>query len=86
LYLKTDLKHYIKHQITDFIGCIGIGIGIAACDFALSFLIHNNHLLLGIQVITSGILYIFSIKLFYKELYNQVFEFISGKLAQINKR
>jgi len=85
-YLKTDLKHYIKHQITDFIGCIVIGISIAACDFGLSFLIHNNHLLLGIQVITSGILYILSIKLFYKELYNQVFEFISGKLAQTNKR
>ena len=86
LYLKTDLKHYIKHQITDFIGCIGIGIFIAACDFALSFLIHNNHMLLAIQVITSGILYILSIKLFYNELYSQVYQFILGKLALIKRK
>jgi len=86
LYLKNDLNHYIKHQITDFIGCIGIGLFIAVCDLGLSYLIHNNHFLLGAQVVTSGILYIISIKLFYNELYKQVFKFIIGKLALINKK
>jgi teichuronic acid exporter len=86
LYLKKDLNHYIKNQLSDFISCIGVGLFIAACDFGLSFLIHNNHVLFGAQIVTSGILYILSIKLFYKELYNQVFEFISGKIALIKKR
>ncbi|MDP4238486.1 MAG: lipopolysaccharide biosynthesis protein [Bacteroidota bacterium] len=86
LYLKNDLNHYIKNQISDFIGCIGIGIFIAACDFGLSFLIHNNHVLLGTQIVTSGILYILSMKLFYSELYNQVLEVISGKLALLKKK
>lgn len=85
LYLKSNLNHFIKHQITDFIGCISIGVVIAVCAFGLSFLIHNNYFLLSVQIMLSGILYLLSIKLFFKELYNNGFRFISKKLAFVRK-
>ena len=85
LYLKSDLKHFIKHQLTDFMRCIGVGIIIAACAFGLSFLIHNNYLLLGTQIVLAGILYILSIKLFFNELYNKSYQFILEKMAFIQK-
>lgn len=85
LFLKKDLNHFIKHQIYDYIGSIGIGLFIAACDYSISFLIHNYHLLLGTQVLISGILYILSIKLFYRDLFNQTLQFISDKLVLIKR-
>jgi len=86
LYIKSDLNHYVKHQLFDFLGCIGIGTFIAICAFGLSFLINNNHVLLGSQIILSAILYIFSIKLFFNDLYIQIFKFMSEKLALLKKR
>jgi len=86
LYLKSNLNHFIKHQINDYIASIGIGIFIAVCAFSLSFLIQNNHLLLGTQILLSGILYILSVKFFFNEIYNQAFQFISSKLALIKRK
>jgi len=81
LYLKKDLKHYIRHQLADFLGCVSIGLVIAACAYGLSFLIYNNYLLLATQIILSGILYILSIRLFYTELYNKSFQLIVTKIT-----
>lgn len=85
LYLKKDIKHYAKHQITDFISGVGIGSFIAICVFGLSFLIQSNHLLLAVQITISSILYILCIKLFYNNMYNKSLQFIYSKLPFRNK-
>lgn len=85
LYIKTDLNHFIKHQINDYIGSIVVGLIIAACDYSLSFFIQNFHLLLGTQIILSAILYISSIYLFYNDLYNKALTFALNRIALIRK-
>jgi teichuronic acid exporter len=80
LFLKNNLKHYIKHQITDFMGAIFIGIFIAICDFSLSIIINNDYLLLAIQMLLSIVLYIGIIKVFYTDLYNKSIGFIYKKV------
>lgn len=81
IYLKHELEHYLKHQITDFTTTILIGVFIAICAYGLSFLIKNNHILLAGQIATSGILYLLSIKLFFNNLFSEVFQFIEKKVA-----
>jgi O-antigen/teichoic acid export membrane protein len=85
LYLKSNLTHYIKHQISDFSTSISVGVFIAICDYGLSYLIQNNHILLGAQVLLSAVLYFFCIKLFYNELYIKTFQFINEKFPFFKK-
>ena len=82
LCLKTELKHYIKHQIFDFFGCIGVGSIVAICAFSLSYFIDNNHLLLISQIILSCILYLLCIRLLYIDLYNEGVKFVKNKLSK----
>jgi O-antigen/teichoic acid export membrane protein len=86
LYLKSNLTHYIKHQISDFSTSISVGVFIAICDYGLSYLIQNNHILLGAQVLLSAVLYFFCIKLFYNELYIKTVQFIKEKVPFIKKQ
>lgn len=76
LYIKKDLKHYIKHQIVDFLGYLVIGIVIAASNFGISFLIENIYLLLFTQLAVSGIIYLGCIRVFYNELFTQALNFV----------
>jgi O-antigen/teichoic acid export membrane protein len=85
LYVKNDLNHYIKHQITDFIGSIGIGLIMAACAFSLSFIIDNNYLLLFSQLAVSCIVYVICIRLFYNNLYNVAIQFVLSKIKPLAK-
>lgn len=85
LYLKSNLTHYIKHQISDFSTSISVGVFIAICDYGLSYFIQNNHILLGAQVLLSAVLYFFCIKLFYNELYMKTFQFINEKIPFFKK-
>ncbi len=82
LYLKTELKHYIKHQMLDFLGCFIVGLIIALSAFSLSYLITNNHILLVSQLITSTLLYVLCIRYFYKDLYTEGMKFIKKKLQK----
>lgn len=85
LFLKKNLHHYIKHQMTDFMGCIVVGVFIALCDYAFSFVIENNYLLLAVQILVSMSLYITIIKLFYNDLYKKGVGFITKQLVNIKK-
>ena len=84
--LKKELKHYFKHQIIDFSTTILIGGFIAICAYSLSFIIQNNHVLLVTQIALSAILYLLSIKLFFNDLYNEVFQFVEKKVATIKTK
>lgn len=86
VYIKKELQHYFKHQLVDFSTTILIGVLIAICAFGLSFIIKNNHLLLGSQIAVSAILYLLSIKLFFNDLYNEVFQFLAKKIASIKSK
>ena len=85
-FIKYNLNHYIKHQIVDFLGCFGIGMIIAAVNFGISFLIENIHLLLITQLVASGIIYLFCIKLFYNQLFIQALVFVKEKMKLIKRK
>lgn len=86
LYLKREINHYIKHQISDFIKPLLIGIAIGVCCYAVSFLINNTYILLAVQLLTAFVLYLLSIKLFYNEIYIESLHFIESKIAQFLKK
>jgi O-antigen/teichoic acid export membrane protein len=83
VYLKNDLTHFLKHQILDFVYCIFVGLFIAVFSYGLSFLIYNFHILLATQIIVSAILYFLIIFLFYKDLYNEIVQFVGKKLIEL---
>lgn len=82
LFLKKEIKHFIRHQITDFILPLIIGIIIAASCYVLSFIISNIYILLISQVLLAGILYLFSIKKFYPELIDKAVDYIKTILKK----
>ena len=86
VYLKRDLNHFFKHQFLDFIGCILIGVASAFCAYILSSFISNNRVLLATQIITSAILYILSIKLFFNDFFNEISQFIIKKTIELRNK
>lgn len=85
-YLKSNLNHFIKHQISDVIGNIAIGLFIAVIVFLLSLVIANLHVLLITQLIVAGIIYIGSVRLFYKDLFDNALNFISNKVSPFRNK
>lgn len=86
LYLKKDLQHFVKHQISDFIGTLGFGILIGICAYGLSFLIQDMKLLLASQIVLSAILYFLGIRLFFPAIYEQGSKFIITQAVQFKTR
>lgn len=82
VYLKIELKHFLKHQMLDFVNCIVVGIIIAVCVYCLSLFISNSQILLATQIILSAILYFLIIYFFYNDLYTEIKRFISTKLTK----
>lgn len=79
IYLKKDLNHFYKHQITDFFGCLAIGIVIVAVNVLLSFLIGNNYVLLAVQVLASAAVYLVCVRIFYQDDFYSALKFVKGK-------
>ncbi len=86
LYLKQNLKHFVKHQVFDFIGTIGLGLFIAICAYSISFFIHNDIFLLTTQVLITIIIYLLGVRLFFTDNYNQGLKFLLDQMVQIKKR
>ena len=85
-FVKNNLNHYIKHQISDFLGCIGIGLLIAGVNFGISQLIENIYILLTMQLVASGVIYLVSVRFFYNPLFQQVLNLIKEKIILIRKK
>jgi teichuronic acid exporter len=86
VYIKRDIQHYIKNQITDLFSGLSIGILIAALAFSLSFFITNYHLLLFAQLILIVGIYVFAVKKVQPQLYNQVVGFIEQKVGMLKRK
>lgn len=86
IYIKRDIQHYIKNQITDLFAGLSIGILIAVLAFTLSFFITNYHLLLFAQLILIVGIYVFAVKKIQPQLYNQVIGFILGKIVLLKRK
>jgi len=86
VYIKRDIQHYIRNQITDLISGLLIGVSIAALAFSLSFFIANYHILLFTQLILIVGTYIFAVKKVQPQLYNQVVGFIVGKVGMLKRK
>ena len=85
VYIKKNIQHYIKNQITDLKSGLLIGSLIAMLAFSLSFFITNNYILLFSQLILIVGIYILAIKKIQPQLYNQVLGFFVQKIEALKK-
>jgi O-antigen/teichoic acid export membrane protein len=85
VYVKRDINHYIKNQITDLISGLTIGGSIALFAYSISFFIVNNYILLFTQLILIVGIYIIAIKKVQPKLYHQVLGFIVEKVGALKK-
>lgn len=69
LYLKKDLHHYIKHQLSDFVNSMAFGVGMAFVIWLIQFLISNKYFLLSTQLVCAAIIYFGYIRFFQTETY-----------------
>jgi len=84
IYLKKEINHYIKHQVLDFIQSFIFGLLIAALIAIIGLATDKAILILPIQITAAALVYIFIIKMFYKDLYNKSVIYIKEKLLTIN--
>lgn len=68
---KKNINYFWSNQIKDILPAICIGLLIGAITFAISLLEMNHFILLAFELISAGIIYIISIRLFYKELFDK---------------
>lgn len=85
VYVKRDIEHYIKNQLTDLFPGFIIGLLTAIPAFLLSFVITNNYLLISAQFVVVMIIYVFSVKLIQPELYSKTLDIIKDKLSFLRK-
>lgn len=85
VYVKRDIEHYIKNQLTDLFPGFIIGLLTATPAFLLSFVIANNYLLISAQFVVVLIIYVFSVKLIQPELYGKTLDVIKDKLSFLRK-
>ncbi|MFA5044471.1 MAG: lipopolysaccharide biosynthesis protein [Paludibacter sp.] len=86
IYLKREIKIYIKHQIIDILPSLFFGIVIALAAFSLSFILSNLHVLLLCQFFLVIIMYWFIVRKFQPELYKQAIDFIIDKTNTLKKK
>ena len=72
LYLKKDLNHFIKHQLSDFVNSLLFGAGLALVLWIFHFIISNKYVLLTTQLLIGSIIYIIFIRFFYKDTFFKV--------------
>ena len=80
LYLKSELGHYVKHQILDFIQSLFFGMLIAGFIFPVGLLTMNIYLKLLLQICSAAFIYFLIIKYFYKELYLKSIEVLRNAI------
>lgn len=85
VYIKRDITHYIKNQITDLFPAFTIGMLTALPAYMLSFVIINNYLLISAQFVTVMIIYVSSVKVIQPELYGKTLDVIKDKLSFLRK-
>jgi len=72
LYLKKDLNHFIKHQISDFVNSMIFGATLALLLWLIHFLISNKYILLSTQLLSGVIAYLLFIRFFYTNTFFSV--------------
>lgn len=72
LYLKKDLNHFIKHQLSDFVMTLIFGASLGFFLWLFHFFITNNYVLLSSQLVSGGIVYLLVIRFFYKDTFFKV--------------
>ena len=85
VYIKRDITHYIKNQITDLLPAFTIGTLTAMPAYLLSFVITNNYLLISAQFVTVMIIYVLSVKVIQPELYTKTLDVAKEKLSSLRK-
>lgn len=85
VYVKRDIQHFIKNQITDLFPGFLVGLFTAIPAFLLSFVISNNHLLILAQFVIVSIIYVFSVKYIQPGLYSKTLNLIKEKLVFFEK-
>ena len=85
VYIKRDITHYIKNQITDLFPAFTIGVLTAFPAYLLSFVITNNYLLISAQFVTVTIIYVLSVKVIQPELYTKTLDVAKEKLSSLRK-
>lgn len=83
LYVKKDIQHYIKHQITDLLPGLLIGFMTAIPAFLLSYIFSNNFLLLSAQIVLILSIYVLSVRKMQPDLYLKASGFVSEKMKNL---
>ena len=78
--LKKDLTHYWKHQLSDILPSLGIGLFISVVLGLISLVISNQHLLFSIQFLVAFCIYVLSVKVFYPDIFISTLSLIRGVL------
>lgn len=78
--LKKDLTHYWKHQLSDILPSLGIGLFISVVLGLISLVISNQHVLFSIQFLVASCIYVLSVKVFYPDIFISTLSLIRGVL------
>ena len=79
--IKKEIQHFWKHQLSDILPSLFIGLIIAIASLSLMQIIHIKLLLLILQILISAIIYVISVRYIYPALYKSVINQITSKIA-----
>jgi O-antigen/teichoic acid export membrane protein len=83
IYIKRNLKHFYKHQLQDVIFSLITGLCIALPVFFIGYASLQVYLLLLFQLVVAGLLYIFVLKLFFKDVYLKILSILQSAFRML---
>jgi len=84
-YIKHDIQHFIKNQITDLIPAFTIGLLTAIPVYLMSYVFQNAYILIGVQFAMVLIIYIFSVKVIQPEVYTKMRQLMTERIRTFKK-
>ena len=86
VYVKKDIKHYIKNQLTDLLPGVILSLLTAIPALFLSFILKNNFVLLFTQILLVLLIYILSIRKIQPQLYDKAYSIIVENINKFAKK
>lgn len=85
VYIKHDIQHYIKNQITDLIPAFTIGVLSSVPAYLLSYILSNAYWLIFAQFGVVVFIYVFSVKFIQPEIYKKTQAVVVEKIKSLKK-
>lgn len=84
--IKKEIRHFWRHQLNDILPSLFIGTSIAFLAFSLSYIIQLQWILLIVQLLSAGIVYLALVRWFYPVIFSTTADKLKEMIHQWKRK